>query len=90
VHNVWLRAAIYLSADGKMMAVAVNSQQSIRVGQPKALFDVRGASGFTPSYDVTRDGKRFLVIRLVGEGKPGYVQVIANWEALLKHAEIAW
>jgi hypothetical protein len=24
--------------------------------------------------------------RLVSEGKPGYVLVIANWKALLKHA----
>src|SRR5437867_1031530 len=75
----------YLSADGKMMAVPVISQQSIQVGKPKALFDVRGASRLTPCYDVTRDGKRFVVNRLVAEGKPGYVLVIANWEALLKH-----
>jgi hypothetical protein len=79
----------YLSADGQMMAVPVKSQASIQVGKPKALFDVRGVSDFPPSYDVTRNGKGFLVNRNIGEGKPGYVLVIANWEALLKHSAVA-
>ena len=76
----------YLSPDGKMMAVPVKSQSPIEVGKPKPLFDVRGVSDFPPSYDVTRNAKRFLVNRSVGEGKPGHVLVIANWEALLKHS----
>jgi dipeptidyl aminopeptidase/acylaminoacyl peptidase len=78
----------YLSPDGKMMAVPVTSKSSIQVGKPKALFDVHGVSDLTPSYDVTRNGKRFLINRSVGEGKPGYVLVIANWEALLKHSSV--
>ena len=78
----------YLASDGKMMAVPVITQPSLQVGKPQALFDVRGPSDLPPSYDVTRDGKRFLINRLVGEGKSGYVLVIANWEALLKHAAV--
>ena len=78
----------YLSPDGKMMAVPVKTQPSFQVGKPTELFDVRGVSDMTPSYDVTRNGKRFLVNRSVGEGKPGYVLVIANWEALLKHSAV--
>ena len=70
------------------MAVPVKTQPSFQVGKPTELFDVRGVSDMTPSYDVTRNGKRFLINRSVGEGKPGYVLVIANWEALLKHSAV--
>ena len=78
----------YLSPDGKMMAVPVTSKLPIQVGKPKLLFDVGGVSDFPPSYDVTRNGKRFLVNRSVGEGKPGYILVITNWEALLRHSSV--
>jgi eukaryotic-like serine/threonine-protein kinase len=78
----------YLSLSGKMMAVPVTSKPPIQVGKPKELFDVRGVSDFPPSYDVTRNGKRFLINRSVREGKPGYVLVIVNWEALLKHSAV--
>ena len=70
------------------MAVPVTSKPPIQVGKPKELFDVHGVSDLPPSYDVTRDGRRFLVNRSVGEGNPGYVLVIANWEALLKHSAV--
>jgi dipeptidyl aminopeptidase/acylaminoacyl peptidase len=77
----------YLSRDGKMTAVPVTSQPPIQVGKPKPLFEAHGVGGIS-SYDVTRDGKRFLVTRKVGEGKPGYILVIANWEALLRHSSV--
>jgi hypothetical protein len=78
----------YLSPDGKMMAVPLAIQPQIQVGKPKPLFDIHGVSDMPPSYDVTRDGKRFLVNRKVGEGNPGYILVIANWEALLRHSSL--
>jgi Tol biopolymer transport system component len=77
----------YLAKDGMMMAVPVTSQPPIQVGKPKPLFDAGGVTSMS-SYDVTRDGQRFLVNRKVGEGKPGYILVIANWEALLRHSSV--
>ena len=44
--------------------------------------------GLGPQYDVSSDGQRFLVNRRIGEGKPGYILVIANWEALLKRSSV--
>ena len=67
--------------------IPLTSPPTIQVGKPTPLFDV-GRVGSMSSYDVTRDGKRFLVNRKVGEGNPGYVLVIVIWEALLKHPAV--
>ena len=56
------------AADGKVTSVAVNavpgSQPSLSAGPPQELFDahmVRTENGAQYQYDVTADGKRFLV-----------------------------
>lgn len=50
----------------RSMAVPVTNQPLIQVGKPKPLFEARGVGGMS-SYEVTCDGKRFLVNRNIGE-----------------------
>ena len=77
----------YVAADGQMMAVAVKPSLTVfEHSAPKALFKtrmVRGQYHLGIDYDVTADGRRFLIGTLVGEPAP--VSVILNWTVGLKH-----
>ena len=82
----------YLAADSKLMAVAVQTAPKFEAGAPKALFDPRIARGVTASfaafgYDVTADGKRFLVnsISTTPESSASPpITVVVNWQSALK------
>jgi len=60
---------------GKLMAVDVESGASFRPGAPRLLFDKPGM------YDVSPDGKRFLMTRRAGaeQGPPPEIRVVLNW-----------
>jgi serine/threonine protein kinase/Tol biopolymer transport system component len=73
----------YLSADGKMMAVAVKPGASFEAGSPVALFQTHrrqpvSAQDFF-SYDVSSDGQRFLVLTKVNDPNPAPLSVLLNW-----------
>src|SRR5258705_165741 len=52
----------FLSPDNKLMAVALNARESnLEVGNAQPLFDVHPANPPGYHYDVTSNGKRFLV-----------------------------
>ena len=77
----------YVAADSKMMAASVRavpgSKPSLELATPVALFDSHiikspGTSGVL-QYDVTADGKRFLVIaNNVAASSPTLI-VVVNW-----------
>jgi eukaryotic-like serine/threonine-protein kinase len=82
------------AADGKMMAVPVNkavpgASAVFEPGTPMALFEARilhtGASRYF-EYDVTADGKRFLINTTGGPGALSTppLTVVTNWLAALK------
>lgn len=78
----------YLSAEGKMISVAVKSGNSFEAGVPTALFQTRirqaisGAELF--SYDVSADGQRFLVNTKADEPNTAPLFIIQNWAAELQ------
>jgi hypothetical protein len=82
----------FLGADGKMMAVAVNAmagaKRSFEPGVPQPLFEAHLAQ--SPSntlfqYDVTSDGKRFLLdTRAASPESTPLLNVVLNWDAGLK------
>ena len=84
------------AADGKMMAVAVKAvtgpKPSFEAGAPVPLFDahiVHPNIDVNMEYDVTADGKRFLINTVAGSGGgPGAASppltVVTNWTAGLK------
>jgi hypothetical protein len=76
----------YLNGN-KLMAVDVNGAGEIfQAGVPKELFEAPFVAGYMRNrYDVTRDGKRFLVIGPASEKQEQKITVIVNWPALLKH-----
>jgi hypothetical protein len=81
----------YVSADSKLMAVDVTANPSFKPGSPKFLFSApMWSNSYTPNltrYDVTADGKRFLINTLPPETSTAAsapITLVLNWEALLK------
>ena len=77
----------YMTGDGQLMAVGVSVTGSmLDTTAPKKLFATRAGAG-TPcanDYDVSADGKRFLVLESVRDSRPTPITVILNWTAMLK------
>ena len=81
------------AADGKLTAVALKAtagpKPSIEAGAPATLFDAHMSTPGNVStvfeYDVTLDGKRFLVSTNLGAARSTPpLTVVANWTARLK------
>jgi serine/threonine-protein kinase len=76
-----------------MMAVSVRTAGQFNAGSPTKLFDGSGyAVGAHRTYDVSRDGPRFLMIRnatSTGEPTPVNLTVVLNWQEELKRGP-AW
>jgi len=64
----------YIGPNGMLMAVSVNGASAFVTGTPAPLFQIRGRAPISSTdiftYDVAKDGKRFLVNRYV---KPEHV-----------------
>jgi serine/threonine-protein kinase len=81
------REIFYLAPDGKLMSVSVDPTRGLEMGKPVELFDTGlyfvGAVG--RNYDVTRDGKRFVMIKNPASGAGGMaITVVVNWAEELK------
>jgi Tol biopolymer transport system component len=79
------REIFYVNAAGMLLAVPVAlSTPGFSAGAATPLFAVgtRGGAGLS-RYDVTRDGRRFLV-RTIVEPAPQPLTVLLNWAARLK------
>ena len=78
----------YVAPDKKLMMVAVKAEgNSFEASAPQPLFEMRiGNLPLTgsPFYDVTRDGRRFIVSTAVEESAPTPMTVVLNWNAGLK------
>ena len=74
----------FLSPDNKLMAVALNAKESnLEVGNAQPLFDVHPANPPGYHYDVTSNGKGFLV-DTTKEGNSAPLALVVNWTADLK------
>jgi Tol biopolymer transport system component len=78
----------YLSLDGNMMAVSLTLGPVLKAGVPESLFQAsimrNGKESLVDAFawDVTSDGKRFLIN--TAEKASGPVTVVLNWDAELK------
>jgi Tol biopolymer transport system component len=81
----------YISTDSKLMAVDVTTNPVFKAGTPKALFSAPISGGADTTnvtrYDVTPDGKKFLINSLTPETtavSSTPMTVVLNWEEGLK------
>ncbi len=75
------RELIFGAPDGKLMSVSVRTGSTFDAGVPVALFDTGGPDF---GYDVSPDGQRFVISRVLKKGTPGPVNVCLNWLAGMK------
>jgi len=67
-----------------VMAVTVQSTSTFSSGNPTKLFDGPYLTGVGGSYDASRDGQRFLMLKGSGPVSPARIVVVLNWFEELK------
>jgi Tol biopolymer transport system component len=72
----------YIAADQKMMAVSVKTGAGFEHGTPAPLFETR--TWALQGYDVSSDGKRFLMVSPGGQDSSASMNVMVNWQAGLR------
>ena len=66
------------------MAVTVDSDtRALEVGPARPLFEARPV-GLRSFFDVSADGRRFLVNALHGESLSSSITILQNWDIALK------
>ena len=77
----------YLTSDDKLMSVPIKlTANSVQADAARPLFSlansVLSVNGLVGPYDVTADGKRFVVIT-IEQGKTFPINLVTNWTAAL-------
>ena len=72
---------LYISRDGKVMAVDIAADPAFLAGTPRPLLTLPGPWDV---WDHSADGKRFLSPAPIGVSKPEPFTVLLNWQAALK------
>lgn len=74
------RELFYRTQDpSQVLAVDIQTTPSFRAGTPKVLFEEHGS--YAQFYDVSPDGKRFLMVKRPDSAQPSAIQatVVLNW-----------
>jgi len=73
----------FLTDDGQMMAVAVNTGSQFEIGNPEPLFQtgISPGTGGNRQYAVTGDGQRFLINAPLGGTSQTALTVVTDWRA---------
>lgn len=82
------REIVYLRPDQMLMAVAViGSGAAFKAGLATELFRISPQPGAGAPFDVTADGKHFIVNTMVASRIPPSLTLIVNWPGLIKQAQ---
>ena len=79
---VWSRDAreLFYRRDDEMMVVSVVPKSAFSASRPQRLFEIRvDVSDDGPNYDVSRDGKWFVMPRGAQGRIPGELHLVLNW-----------
>ena len=82
------RELFYINAKGDMVSAAIEPGANFSVGKQRILFSTSqfATPGPVPSFSVSPDDKRFLVMREGEAGQPGELVVAENWTRQLAGA----
>jgi eukaryotic-like serine/threonine-protein kinase len=84
--EIFYIASTSVNGAGKLMAVAIDPQLSLRVGAPTPLLDIqflpRNANDYP--YSVSRDGQRILAVVPREDAARAPVTIVFNWTSDLK------
>jgi Tol biopolymer transport system component len=73
----------YLGDDRKLMAARVKNGSTLGIDVARPLFQT-SAESFLPSFDVSPDGRRFIIVTATPQKSPSPITVVVNWNAGLK------
>jgi len=74
------RELFYVEDDKRIMAVTVRTSPRFEADTPRALFEARLRSTFSrPQFDVSPDGQRFLLDRMVVDEAASPMTLVQNW-----------
>src|SRR5262249_34217754 len=83
------RELFYLSPDGTMMEATISRWPTLLASAPGELFHGGPlTSGPAPTYSVSSDGQRFLMVDPVGDPHLDRLTVIAHWSETLRQSTI--
>jgi eukaryotic-like serine/threonine-protein kinase len=71
----------FLSLDGQMMSVAVDTRNQFEASNPEVLFQAGITPGGQHQYAVTKDGQRFLINTPVEGSNQTSLTYVTNWQA---------
>ncbi len=77
---------IYYRNQDWMMSVTLASEEPFRAGKPRPVFegDYDDAGALYPNYDITPDGRQFVMVRSERETVATQLNVVLNWFAELE------
>ena len=80
------RELYYESLDGRMMAVAIETDaKAVHAQAPRELFPMTSDITVLHSFDATPDGQRFLVLGTSrGSANGAQLRVVTNWQAAVR------
>jgi eukaryotic-like serine/threonine-protein kinase len=87
ISPVWSRDGreLFYTNGTAMMAVAVHSQDgTLAVGKPQFLFDGPFDATQNFNFDISPDGKYFIMVETDPEATPSRLQIVLNWFEELK------
>jgi len=79
------KEVFYVAAEGSLMSALVEDQVHLTFAKPSALFDFPGQvhAGGSFSYDVARDGRKFLVVNTTPPTNARDISIVFNWPQLM-------
>ena len=79
------RDFVNASGSDQLMVVPVMTDSTFHPGIPQSLFAAETVGVFDlTDYDVSSDGKRFVIAQPVNQGEPPLITVVQNWYAEFK------
>ena len=79
---------LFYRSGNRMMVVSVETEPAFRPGRPEVLFEGRYVNSriivWNPYYDISPDGKQFLMIKAIEGSQSGQINVVLNWFEELK------
>jgi eukaryotic-like serine/threonine-protein kinase len=83
IEPVWARntSELFYRQGDAMMSVEVNTSPTLVVGKPRRVFEGHYATSgaLFANYDVTPDGKRFLMVKGSVQEAPVQINLVLNW-----------
>jgi Tol biopolymer transport system component len=76
---------LFFTSGAKLMSVPIESQPTLRIGTPVRLFDGGFSVEQARDFDISPDGRQFIVVRHSGiDGGKQEMRIVLNWVEEMK------